>query len=205
MGVRKDQLSFLAEVVPAEILSRIRLLPWEADDYRKTLVLADILIDTYPSGGGGILLDALGLQIPCVSFENNYMRQFDQTDWTPADEFIINPDLLAPRGDFNRLKSVVSRLITDEQYRAEIAQQSYEYIVKTRGNPEVSVRHCEEIYLRVIDDKLRQGSTAQTQLRVRNVSRPHISKSLLSWTLYQLKRTLYFGLQVIDRVAERLG
>ncbi len=209
IGVTKDQLQFLDEVVPAEIQSRIRFIPWRGDDYLKTLVLADILIDTYPSGGSGILLDALGLAIPCVSFENNYMRLFEQTDWSPADQFINDPDLLAPRGDFDQLKKVVARLITDDSYRAKIAEQSHQYILKTFANPEASVRHCEQIYLQVITDKLSGNTAAETSAReYRDLSgstRPAISTGFVSWMLFQMKRSLYFGQRMIDRMSERLN
>ena len=150
MGVEEFQVPFLSTMLSHEVRSRIRFLSWRGMEYQRALCLAEVLIDTFPSGGGGTLLDALNLGIPCVAFENNYLRLYDQTDWSPADELIDIPDLLIKRGDFQQMKLAVSRLVEDPQYRRDIARRSQEYIHKTRGNASRAVRKCEEVYARVL-------------------------------------------------------
>jgi hypothetical protein len=101
-------------------------------------------------------MDAMALGIPVVSFKNNYMRLFDQTDWSPAEEFIDIPDLIVQRGNFKQLKSLVSKLIDDPGYRLKIGEACEQKIHSTKGNPERMVRKCENIYVEVIRRKVAQ-------------------------------------------------
>jgi len=82
------------------------------------------------------------------------LRAYDQTDWSPAEEFINDNNLIAPRGDFSRFKEIVRKLITDEKYRREKGQYCKEYISQTRGNPARTVQRCEEVYIRTLENKL---------------------------------------------------
>jgi len=159
VGVQEDQLPFLAPMVPHEVKDRIRFFDWRTEgDYLKILCLADILIDTFPSGGGAILFDAMALGIPVVSFKNNYMRRFDQTDWSVAEEVVPIPEMIVPRGDFGRFKAVVSRLIEDEDYRQDIADRCRKDVHEKRGNPRRMVQRCEEIYLKRIKKERAQNA-----------------------------------------------
>ena len=192
MGPDESQIPFLPDVLTPESKARIRFLSWRDDSYVRALCLADVLIDTFPSGGGGTLLDPLALGIPCVSFENNYMKRFDQTDWSLADEFIKIPELVVPRWDFEQMKRVVGRLLTDEEYRREVARHSQEYILETRTNPPLSVRECEDAYLRFIESRLTPNAVEKSkQPAPRWVARAAL----------ELKRALRFGVRVLDRVA----
>jgi glycosyltransferase involved in cell wall biosynthesis len=192
MGPDESQIPFLADVLTPESKARIRFLSWRGDSYLRALCMADVLIDTFPSGGGGTLLDPLALGIPCVTFENNYMKLFDQTDWSLADEFIKIPEMVVPRWDFEAMKRVVRRLLTDEKYRSEIARRSQEYILEMRTNPPLSVRECEEAYLRFIEARLTPNAVEKSkQPAPRWVAR----------AAHELKRALRFGVRVLDRVA----
>jgi predicted O-linked N-acetylglucosamine transferase (SPINDLY family) len=158
VGTEENEIPFLQAMVPAKSSSRLSFFGWR-EDFLKILSLADIVIDTFPSGGGVVLMDAMALGIPVVSFKNNYMQLFDQTDWSPAEEFIPIPDLLIDRGDFVQMKSLLTKLITDQAYRIEMAKLCKESINVTKGNPERMVRKCEGIYLDVLRKKLEQGTS----------------------------------------------
>ena len=67
IGVEENQISFLRNVLSPETTRRVRFLGWRAD-YLNFLILADVVLDTYPSGGGVVLVDAMSLGIPIVSF-----------------------------------------------------------------------------------------------------------------------------------------
>jgi len=194
MGPDESQIPFLPDVLTPESKARIRFLSWRGDSYLRALCLADVLIDTFPSGGGGTLLDPLALGIPCVSFENNYMKLFDQTDWSLADEFINIPEMVVPRWDFDGMKRVVGHLLADENYRSEVARRSQEYIFETRTNPPLSVRECEDAYLRFIESRLSRNTAV-----VENSIRP--APRWLARAALELKRALRFGVRVLDRVA----
>ena len=152
VGPSKEQFIFLDEMLTPELSERIRLLGWR-DDCLNIFCLADIVIDTYPSGGGHVLVDAMALGIPFVSFENNYMQKFDQTDWSVADEFVSIPELMINRGDFEQFQYVVSKLIDDKEYRGKMGQLCKEQIYLSMGSPEKGVRTFEEHLLKAIDKK----------------------------------------------------
>jgi len=148
VGVRPEQLPAPLDRIPADLEARVRFLDWQ-EEYPEILTLADVVIDTYPSGGGLVLMDAMALGRPVVSFRNDYLRAFDQTDWSVAMEFVPIPELIVPRGDFEAFHSAVTRLIDDEAHRRRMAERCRETIFQTRGQPQRMVRGYEEVYRRV--------------------------------------------------------
>ncbi len=141
--------SFLGHLLTADIVSRVRLIG-RIKDFHSVLSMADVVVDTYPSGGGVTVVDAMAMGIPVVSFKNNYMRMFSQTDWSPAEEFMGVPELLVDRGDFLQFGGLLSRLLTEQQYRSKMSRISMERIHATSGDPEKMVRDCEKVYLNVL-------------------------------------------------------
>jgi hypothetical protein len=198
MGPEESQIPFLSEVLTPESRARIRFMGWRGDSYLKALSLAEILIDTFPSGGGGALLDALALGIPSVAFENDYTKLYDQTDWSLADELIDIPELLIPRWDFERLKRSVARLLEDDTYRRDIAQRQQAYVLETRGNPKVSVGKCEDAYLQLIEQKLSVSAPDSANQKLEGVN--WVPPRWFSRAALQLKRALRFGVRVLNRV-----
>lgn len=158
---------FLNELLTPEIEERLRFIGWSGD-YLGTLGLADIVVDTFPSGGGVVIVDAMALGIPVVAFRNNYLKLFDQTDWSPAEEFIEMDDLIVERGDFAGLKHVISKLMSDKDYYREISEQCREQIHLSRGNPERMVLRCENIYRKAIGQKMKRGGQSWFKKVVKN-------------------------------------
>jgi glycosyltransferase involved in cell wall biosynthesis len=132
---------------------RIKVFGW-VDDFQKVLSMADIVVDTYPSGGGVVIKDAMALGTPVVSFKHDHMKMFSQTEWSVAEEVIGMPELLIERGDFVALKKILSKLLTDHQYRKNLSALCKERINETSGNPEQMVKSCEQIYLGVVRTSL---------------------------------------------------
>ncbi len=160
VGVQEDQVPFLTPMIRAEIRSRIRFFNWrKEEDYLKVLCLGDILVDTFPSSGGVVLVDAMSLGIPIVSFKNDYMKLYNPVDWSLAEEIVDVPEILLPRGDFTQMNRLLSRLIEDRGYRDSIARRCQDHVSKTRGNPERAVRTCEDIYVKVLNAKLLESSS----------------------------------------------
>jgi len=153
VGVSKEEVPFLEGLMDPALADRVRLLGWR-EDCLDLLCLADLIIDTYPSGGGHVLIDAMALAIPFVSFENNYMKMFDQTDWSVADEFVAIPELIVKRGDFEQFKRVVAKLVSDRGYREKMGKLCKEQIHMSMGNPEKGVRLIENLVLRIIAEKM---------------------------------------------------
>ncbi|HPC86415.1 MAG TPA: glycosyltransferase, partial [Smithellaceae bacterium] len=160
-GVSREQIPFLEPLLTPDISGRVHLLGWREDSLR-ILTMADILIDTYPSGGGHILVDAMALGIPFVSFENNYMKNFDQTDWSVADEFVSIPELVVPRGDFGQFERTSSRLLDDDAYRRRMGNLCREQIQQSMGDPEAGVRRYEEVIMDILHRKVSRQVDAES-------------------------------------------
>jgi predicted O-linked N-acetylglucosamine transferase (SPINDLY family) len=141
--------SFLDRLMTPDIAGRVRMID-RVKDFHSVLSMADVVVDTYPSGGGMTVVDAMAIGIPVVSFKNNYMRMFSQTDWSPAEEFMGVPELLVDRGDFAQLGNLLNKLLTDRVYRNEMSRICKERIHETSGNPARMVRDCEKVYLNVM-------------------------------------------------------
>ncbi|MET0624607.1 MAG: hypothetical protein ABW250_16635 [Pyrinomonadaceae bacterium] len=203
MGVEESQVPFLPDMLTPELRPRIRFLGWRGDDYLRGLCLADVLLDTFPSGGGAILSDAMALGVPVVTFRNNYMRRYDQTDWSPAEEF-FNTDTVVDRGDFAQMKRVVSRLVGDARYRREVGQSLQEHVRLTRGDPVRSVRRCEDAYIAILE-QLTSGDAAPgalvAEVEALAAGRRRARPRWVAGGARQLKRVLRFGMRVLDRVA----
>jgi glycosyltransferase involved in cell wall biosynthesis len=127
---------------------RIKFINWQKD-YLTTLAMADILIDTYPSGGGVTVVDAMAMGVVVVSYENNYLNEFTQTDWSPAGELMGIAELTLRRGDFSQLTVLLSRLISDAEYREHLAQLCVTKIREDIVTPRIMVKECEDVYLKV--------------------------------------------------------
>lgn len=152
VGINENDIPFVDTLITSNIKERIRFLGWR-EDYLEILGLADIVIDTFPSGGGVLLMDAMAFGIPVITFKNNYMRLFDQTDWSPGEEIISIPDLIVERGKFIHLENLLSKLIDEREFRSQMADQCKKQALLKRGNPDRMVRKCEDIYLKVLEQK----------------------------------------------------
>ncbi len=148
VGVRRDQVPCLDILDISSVSDRIKFLGWRTDCV-DLLTIADVLIDTYPSGGGHVLIDAMSLGIPFVSFENNYLKQYDQTDWSVADEFVDIPELILPRGDFTSFRDAVNTLIKDSGYRRKMGALCKEKIMESMDDPAKGVAEFEDQLLRL--------------------------------------------------------
>lgn len=204
LGLEPDKIPFLSEVIPAELNSRVKFQSWLGDDYLEQLNLADIMIDTFPSGGGSTLVDAMALEIPIVSFRNNYLRPYDQTDWSPAEEMVSLPDLIVTRGDYDEMKRVVARLIGDPDYRHEMGREGREKI-QAKGDPARAVGKLEDLYFRLLEKEFagrtsRAEAGSEVESLKRRLGSLHATPSWKAWTAHQLKRGLWFGERTIDRI-----
>ncbi|HEY6805813.1 MAG TPA: glycosyltransferase [Pyrinomonadaceae bacterium] len=147
-GVKESEVPFFAEVVTDEVKSRVRRLGWR-QDFLQIVPSADILLDTYPNGGGQTIVQAMASGVPVVAHRNDFLRLFTQTEWSPVEDFIRDPELLVERGDFVRFKEIVSRLIEDEAYRKALGERCREEHVRV-ADPSKAIRGCEAVYERVV-------------------------------------------------------
>jgi len=142
--------TWLQDALTPDIIGRMKFFGWEKD-FLKLLSMADVVVDTYPSGGGMTIVDAMSLGTPVVSFKNNYMKIFSQTDWSPAEEFMGITELLVERGDFEQFRKLLSKLLANRDFRISMSELSRKRIISTSGSPEDMVRECEQVFLKVIE------------------------------------------------------
>lgn len=137
--------SFIDEVITEQLVRRTLLLSW-LDDYCSLLRISDIMVDTYPSGGGVTIMDAMGLEVPVLTFGNNYMHLFDQTDWSPGEWVVGLPELIAVRGDWSSMRKILDRLVDDREYRIKMGHLCRQVAIEKRGSPERMVRNVERVF-----------------------------------------------------------
>ena len=139
--------AFLEDMLATEAGMRVKVVGW-LEDYQPVLARADVVIDTFPSGGGLTILDAMALGIPVLAFANDYVEKiFDQTNWNPAEEFITEPWLIVSRGDFVAFASRLSELLTNPDKRRQLGAACRQRWLDRHGNPERMVRRMEAAYL----------------------------------------------------------
>jgi hypothetical protein len=160
-GAREEEIPALGASLAPEVRARVRCLGWRPD-FLRLLGAADVVIDTYPSGGGQVIVQAMSAGLPVVSHRNDYLRPFDQADWSPVEDFLDDPDTVVPRGDFRRFREVLSRLIEDAEYRSQVGARARAQHAG-RANPEPAIRRCEEIYLKVLEQCARRAAGGEGQ------------------------------------------
>jgi glycosyltransferase involved in cell wall biosynthesis len=210
LGVEEAQIPFLSPLLTSKVRSQIRFTGWRGSDYLRILCLAHIFIDTFPSGGGGVLVDAMALGIPVVSFQDDYWKLYDQTDWSPAEEIFNVAELIVPRGDFEKMKGVVARLITDREYRQDMAQRCQAYMLENKGDPARAVQRCEDLYFQILEQKINRKAppdprAAEIEALLRGTAPQDVlpaGPSRVARTAFQLKRVLRLAERVINRVSE---
>ena len=143
------RLPFLKDLLTPDIAGRVRIIG-RVKAFHSVLSVADVMVDTYPSGGGMTVVDAMALGIPVVSFRNDYMKPFDQTEWSPAAEFMGMSELLVNRGNFTQMRELLDKLLRDSAFRRDMAGMSKQRIHETYGNPAQMIRDCEAVYLKVM-------------------------------------------------------
>lgn len=140
---------FLAELLTAQLASRVIRLGWQTD-YLSMLVNADIVVDTYPSGGGIVLVDAMALGIPVVSFRHDYSRPYDQMNWNLGEELVVIPELLLDRYQLDDLRDLLSVLIQEPDRRSKLGLACKAVAVEQRSSPARYVERHEAVYRDVL-------------------------------------------------------
>ncbi len=159
IGVREDQLPFLDRLLTASVREKIRFQGWTRD-YLSFLSAADFVIDSYPVGGGVFLMEAMGLGVPVVSFEHDYVNVYNNNDCSGGLEIVVDNDLIVKRGDFAELKNRISRLTSDVNFRRRLGELCHERVSERQGDPARMVRRCEEIYERVLRERMHAAAAS---------------------------------------------
>jgi glycosyltransferase involved in cell wall biosynthesis len=142
VGPTAQEVPPLDSLMSAAAQARVQCLGWRLDVH-SLIAAADVVLDTYPNGGGQVLVEAMTLGVPIVAQRNDYMIRFDQNAWSPVEDFIDDPHLLVARGDFAQFARVVERLVVDEEFRQNAAVRCKAAVAGS--SPESAVRNCEKV------------------------------------------------------------
>ena len=143
VGTLAAQIDRFDSMVPAAVRERVKFLGWRTD-FSRLVTLADVLLDTYPSGGGQVIVEAMAQGVLVVAHRNDFLKEFSQTDWSPVEDFVTDSNLLVKRGDFEALKKTIHELLNDDaawQRASSSCKQSM-----AGANPLEGLRQCEEVY-----------------------------------------------------------
>jgi glycosyltransferase involved in cell wall biosynthesis len=149
LGPKEEQVPFLRDVLTPAARAKIRFQGWRRD-YLGLVAAADLLVDSYPVGGGAFLMEGLALGLPVVSFRHDYVNAFSNNDCSGGDEIIGGCETLVARGDFGEMKRGIAALVADPARRESLGAEWGERVRRERGEPARMVRRCEEIYERVL-------------------------------------------------------
>lgn len=157
IGVAADQVDL--SVLAATVATRIHCTGWRADNLA-IVAMADAVVDTYPTGGGYALAEAMAMGIPGMAFRNDYTRRFDPVTWSPIEETVPIPDVLFERGDFTAMAAQARRLAVDPVYRRELGERC-QAVVLAMSDPGRPVRLLEDILLRRLGRRLPDEALAR--------------------------------------------
>jgi glycosyltransferase involved in cell wall biosynthesis len=150
VGPTVEELPLLATVLSDTERSRVHCLGWR-QDVHQLLATADVVLDTYPNGGGQVLVEAMTLGVAIVAHRNDYLIRFTQDAWSPVEDFIDDPDLLVTRGDFAKFESITDRLILDDAFRRTAAARCKAAVAGT--TPQAAIRNCEKVFTRLVNSR----------------------------------------------------
>jgi glycosyltransferase involved in cell wall biosynthesis len=142
----------------SDVATRVRFLGWRSD-YLEILAAADLVVDSYPVGGGVFLIEAMALGLPVLSFNHDYILTFSNDDCSGARELLEDSELILERGNFEGLADAVSKFVHDPGYRRRTGEACRQHVIRTRSDPSRMVRRCVEIYETVFDDRVLRAAT----------------------------------------------
>lgn len=153
VGADKKVLEYSQSSMSEKVFARLKFVGW-VDNYLDVLSLADVVLDTFPAGGGVTLMDAMSLGIPCVGMRNNYMKVFNHNEWSLAEDYVGISDLIAPYNDFEKMKDIVIHLLQDEKFSKKMGKECEEQFFANRANPAIYVKEFEQKYIEFLNKAL---------------------------------------------------
>lgn len=114
-GINFDDVK---EYIVEEVKDKVVCLGWcsNVNDY---ISVSDVYVDTYPSGGGLTMLDAMSIGIPIVAFENDFERTFSQACWSLAYELLPSDYDVIKLNDISSLADRIKQYIKDKKLAQE--------------------------------------------------------------------------------------
>lgn len=159
VGFSEEMFPF-RDILTDRIMSKIRFFKWTSN-YQSILRRTNIFIDSYPMGGGVLMMEIMNQAIPVISFEHDYLQFFDGSAGSASSEIASIPEIYVERENFEEFETKISFLIEHSDARKEIGMMCKEKIKATRSDPERMVKKYEAVYMRLINEKLNSKKSSQ--------------------------------------------
>lgn len=141
-------------------LARCRFLGFRTD-FSRILPAADILLDTFPMGGGHTLLEAMAHGIPCVMLAHDFKRLFDKRyNYFPYATLPYIRDLTVPAERLDQVALTLINLIRSPDERARFGQAGRSMYAEAMDGP-AFMRRLEGMLMGEFD-AIRQARDAET-------------------------------------------
>jgi len=132
---------------------RVDLEGWDPLKYLETMREADLVLDTFPYGGGVVLMEAMALGLPVVSFQNRSdgLGGFEVENWNAISKFL--PDDLVLKGDsLDTLAPILFILLKNDRLRLNLGGWCREIAEQNFLDPGRMVRSIETCYFALTGD-----------------------------------------------------
>lgn len=147
MGVDNNEKTQLLQGASAEVLARVHCLGYR-DDFSDVLSLADIYVDTFPVGGGYALIEAMALNIPCVTYKHDYNRIFNKhQNYFPMCDYIDDPEFAININGHEMLARINAFMNDDNARAAQIKRQ--DIVLKIMNTPERGIKELDEALIKI--------------------------------------------------------
>lgn len=152
IGPNREDIEFLSSVASPAAIDRMKFVGWRSD-YLKYISIADVALDTFPSGGGVLLFEVMALGVPFIGFENDELKIFDQVEWSAINGHVKNETLILPRNNWSVFENTVSGVLKGTAHKRDVAIENQQHIRVKSGNPLRMTRNIERVFIDHFDKK----------------------------------------------------
>ncbi len=155
LGFTLEQFPALSTLIPQELAERIKFFPWSGN-YLDYLSVADFVLDSYPTGGGVVMMDSMALGKPILSFHHDFFKINDGSFGSASDDVLPFEELKIERDNFDELLEKIISLADDAGQRKRLGELCRNHVLQNFSSPERMTRRCEKIYAEQIIKQLRK-------------------------------------------------
>jgi len=195
IGTKNLPNEFLENYSRSSCFGRIKCVEWDSE-YKAFLSLSDVYVDTFPSGGGHTIIDAMSIGIPVLTFNNYLENRFTQTDWRPGIYYVPDSFLVVEPCDWTSFREKLELFVFDIELRKKYGDMCFCHIRDRLSNPPEMVAQVENVFrflLRSGKRKLTSRNNKTTKIN------PIFFKSNRHSLFSTLKKFLIYYIKIFKR------
>lgn len=136
--------NFISRFEKHSAFKRMKTVEWNSG-YKEYLKIADIFIDTFPSGGGITIVDAMAASAPVLTFNNHLNYRFTQVDWRPGKYYVPDSFLIVEANDWIAFREKLRLFVTDENLRKTYSKKCKSHVMDNLSDPSEMVFQVDKI------------------------------------------------------------